>query len=225
MKEYAGKKILDLGCGDLFFLKHFSKDKPETEFYAIDIAFDKDFIEAEKHSHIKLYDSLKKLPENNNLRFDLIILMDVVEHIENDINFLKHLIESPFVSSSTIFFITVPAYNKLFFSHDKFLGHFRRYSNRSIDNTTTEAGLRTIDKGYFFFSLLIPRLFQVWKEKLKGGKNVISGTGLTHWNKNKALTMILKSFLIFDFRIHKSFKAMGIRTPGLSNYIICKKHA
>ncbi|PRX46302.1 class I SAM-dependent methyltransferase [Salegentibacter salegens] len=224
IKNYSGKKILDLGCGDLFFLNKFSEDKTDTDFYAVDTAFDEEYIKSEGVvSHIKLFNSLSNLP-NEDLFFDIVFLMDVVEHIENDVTFLENLKNNSFITEKTIILITVPAYQKLFCYHDHFLGHYRRYTNSTIENVTKKAGFKTLTKGYFFTSLLLPRFIEVIKENA-GKKNKIRGTRLTQWNKNNLTTQSIKKMLLFDFKIGQILKKIGINTPGLSNYLLCKIRA
>lgn len=221
--DYSGKNILDLGCGDLFFIKELNKRHPSAKYYAVDTAFDNRIIDSEKNSSLNVYKSMDDLPENETLKFDVIFLMDVIEHINDDLAFLKNLVDSQYVSQNTIFVITVPAFQRLFSNHDHFLKHYRRYNNRSLESTTTQSGLQTIEKGYFFFSLLIPRYIESRLDKVKGHTKQV-GTGLTNWDKPKFITDFLKNFLLVDYRIHKFLRRFGIKTPGLSNYIICKQH-
>ena len=82
--------------------------------------------------------------------------------------FLKDFVNSKYVNHETIFIITVPAYQKLFFSHDTFLKHFRRYTNTSLVRLIKKCGLDEIEKGYFFLSLLAPRYLSVQKERITG---------------------------------------------------------
>ncbi len=224
INDYKEKKILDLGCGDLFFIQKFSEDKPQTEFFAVDTAFNEEFIKNHKTNKIKIFRSLNDIPKQENLSFDIIFLMDVVEHIEDDLDFLKMLNKSSFVTEKTLVVITVPAYQTLFSQHDRFLGHYRRYTNSSIENVVKKAGFISLNKGYFFTSLLIPRTIEKLTEKIYDKKS-FNGTGLTHWNKNQLITQTLKRLLLLDYKIGKLLKNLGINLPGLSNYIICKKPA
>ena len=79
--------ILDLGSGDLFFIQKLKKLEPDATCYAVDIAFTPEFIKDHKALDIKIYNSIDKLP--TGVTYDIIYLMDVLEHIEDDENFLK----------------------------------------------------------------------------------------------------------------------------------------
>ena len=86
---------------------------------------------------------------------------------------------------------------------------------------TSLAGLETKEVGYFFFSLLLPRYLQVKKEKAQ--KNLDTTTGLVDYNGGALSTWLVKTVLVIDFKISLFFKLLGMKLPGLSNYIICKK--
>lgn len=219
--NYAGKKILDLGCGDLYFLEQFAKDKPETEFYAVDIAFEENLIHSKMNKLIHSYRSLEDLPEN--LTFDIVFLMDVIEHVEDDLAFLKNLMSSPFINNETLIVITAPAYQLLFCHYDRFLNHYRRYTNTTLNGLAAGAGLKIIDKGYFFFSLLLPRSVETLRDRMSGRKSAVKGTRLTTWSGQRMVTQALEKILYLDYRIHYFLKKMGFASPGLSNYLLCKK--
>lgn len=65
-------------------------------------------------------------------KFDTIIYIDVIEHIENDkaemVNAKAHLKEGGHL------IILVPAYNYLFSPFDKAIGHYRRYNQKMLLN-------------------------------------------------------------------------------------------
>ena len=139
--------------------------------------------------------------------------MDVVEHIEHDVAFLKDLIASRCVSNDTLFIITVPAFQELFSSHDVFLGHYRRYTNASIEKVIQEAGMQTLRKGYFFSSLLLPRYLEKLKESREVNKKP-EGTGLTLWNKNLFITKSIKTILLLDFKMTYFLGRAGLKLRG-----------
>ena len=57
-------------------------------------------------------------------------VFDVVEHIEDDVKFLKHLHD--LLEPGGMLYLTVPAYNFLWSGADDYAGHFKRYSFRTL---------------------------------------------------------------------------------------------
>ena len=115
----APLRVLDVGAGDLYFLhKVHEKFKPKT-IAAVDMAFDKN---NKKDGEIDVYTSLDDIQEEE--KFNIILLMDVLEHVKDDVSFLKDLQSRTFIDPEAIFIITVPAFQFLFSSHDIFLLHF-----------------------------------------------------------------------------------------------------
>jgi hypothetical protein len=201
---------------------------PKISFYAIDIAFTDDIIlkykELARNKNIFLFKSLDEAAVDLKKPADLILLLDVVEHIQDDKAFLRMLHNHPLVNEKTHIMITVPAFQKLFCSHDHFLGHYRRYTNNSLLQTTKECGFQKVKLGYFFFSLIPPRILQTLKEKISKPDLTNETTGLVEWNRSKFVTNLIKGILLFDYKIYKFIKSTtGFSLPGLSNYIVCKK--
>lgn len=83
-------------------------------------------------------------------------LFDVVEHIEDDIGFLKNVHKFMAVGGKLI--LTVPAYNLLWSQEDKYIGHYRRYTLRSISKALNKAGFKIEYKTYLFSFLVLPIL-------------------------------------------------------------------
>ncbi|MFA6923217.1 MAG: class I SAM-dependent methyltransferase [Bacteroidales bacterium] len=220
-------KILDVGCGDIFFIENLSKHFPLSEFYAVDTAFDEKILKELRNKFtdkpIFIENSLNNIELKKNHFFDFVLLLDVIEHIEDDIGFLTDLKNNIYINNNTYFIITAPAFNFLFSSHDVFLGHYRRYSNKTLYKSITQSGFETISSGYFFFSILISRLFKKVIERFFNVKKENQKEGIGNWNGNKILTLIIKKYLLFDFRISNCFRKIGIKIPGLTNYVICKK--
>ena len=96
-------------------------------------------------------------------------LFDVLEHIEDDAQFLKDVFR--LLKPGGYFFITVPAYNALWSPEDDHAGHFRRYSLRDLDSKLTKTGFRTHYKSYLFSILPLPIwLFRSLPSKVGIGK-------------------------------------------------------
>ena len=140
---------------------------------------------------------------------------------EREGSFLKELTALPNFTDETRILITVPAYQSLYCSHDDYLGHYRRYTNKSLTERLGKAGVQVDKKGYFFTSLLFPRIIQKTKEKIVKPKE--NTTGLVEWKGSKGKSKLLSSILFTDFKVMYFFKKLGINFPGLSNYAICRR--
>lgn len=79
-------------------------------------------------------------------------LFDVVEHIDNDILFLKKLYT--YMRPEGLLFITVPAYNFLWSKEDVEAGHYRRYTLRKLKRTLENTGFETVYSTYIFSFLI-----------------------------------------------------------------------
>ena len=78
--------------------------------------------------------------------FDLVVALDILEHIEDDAAVLRefHRICKP----GGMLLITVPAYNWIRSAHDDALGHYRRYSARQVAGLMRGAGFRLSKVSY-----------------------------------------------------------------------------
>ena len=85
--------------------------------------------------------------------YDLVAVLDVVEHIADDVGALKAMASC--LRPGGAILITVPAHGWMWSAHDVANHHHRRYSKRSLRAALAEAGLRGQSLGYFN-SLLFP---------------------------------------------------------------------
>lgn len=218
-------RVLDIGCGDTWLIEQLSETFTNAEFIAVDIAFTDTML---KHYRDKLdpnrFQVFKSLEDANNgylneKKVDLVLLLDVIEHIEDDIEFLKWVKTfNNTITQKTNFLITVPAYQLLFSQHDVFLEHYRRYTNKLLTENIQKAGYEKQKVGYFFFSLIPLRFLELLKEKLIDKEPEAKGIG--SW-KDKPVDSAIKNFLVFDFKVSQFLRKIGFKFPGLSNYIVC----
>lgn len=85
--------------------------------------------------------------------YDLVAVLDVVEHVEDDVAALKGMAEV--LKPGGAILVTVPAHPWMWSAHDTVNHHHRRYSKRTLDKAIRNAGLRHNGLGYFN-SLLFP---------------------------------------------------------------------
>ena len=229
IKKYPDKifTILDIGCGDTFVISQLSNHFKNLNFLAVDQEFSDDIKKRyqkeyqERNVNIEFYNSVKELnTKSTEAKADIVLLLDVVEHIEDDNTFISELSNHKLISEHTNIIITVPAFQTLFSEHDNFMGHYRRYNQRSLLKLIKRNRLYPQQRGYFFFTLLFARFFSKIKEFIFGPSKL---KGVGDYNQNRLFSRLLKLILIIDFRVMFALRKTGIRIPGLSTFVICKK--
>lgn len=85
--------------------------------------------------------------------FDLVCLLDVLEHIEDDVAALARV--ARLLKPGGRVLLTVPAYQWLWSAHDSAHHHFRRYTAAGLRRTAERAGLPVLRAAYFN-TLLFP---------------------------------------------------------------------
>ena len=83
-------------------------------------------------------------------------IFDVLEHIENDVDFLSQLNNK--LKNDGKLFITVPAYSLLWSNEDVKTGHYRRYTLKSLRKILIASNFK-IEYSTYFFSILIFPIF------------------------------------------------------------------
>ena len=145
-----GSRILEAGCGyggNLSLLSEFG-DLDAFEFNESAREF------ASNLSGIEVLPG--KLPDGLQLgarAYDVIALLDVLEHIDEDTASLKALAAQ--LSNQGRILITVPAFQWLWSAHDETHHHKRRYSRQQLEECIRSADLRVVNTGYFN-TLLFP---------------------------------------------------------------------
>ncbi len=85
--------------------------------------------------------------------FDLVVSLDVIEHLEDDLAALREFRRT--VAPGGALLVTVPAYQWLWSGHDEINHHHRRYTRRSLQRVAEQAGWKQVRTTYFN-SLLLP---------------------------------------------------------------------
>lgn len=84
-------------------------------------------------------------------------LFDMVEHIQDDVAFIKD-IRRMLVPGGRCY-LTVPAYPVLHSFDDKYIGHFHRYTRKSMHSLIEKAGMTLEYFTYFLAALPLPIFF------------------------------------------------------------------
>jgi 2-polyprenyl-3-methyl-5-hydroxy-6-metoxy-1,4-benzoquinol methylase len=147
----------DIGAGDAYFAKLLASNKKVV--YAIDNGYPND---REEQDGVVLLNSLDSLPDKS---VDCCIMMDVLEHIEDDRAFLKQATNK--LRDNGVVMITVPAFQFLFSNHDVFVKHYRRYNSRQLKKLIKDCNLKIERMYYFYTLLLVARLLSNFLSKNK----------------------------------------------------------
>ena len=92
-----------------------------------------------------------------SVSFDSIGLFDVLEHINDDIEFLNDI--NKVLENEGHLILTVPAFNFLWSKEDVDAGHYRRYKKKELVNKIENAGFSVEFSSYFFSILTLPIFF------------------------------------------------------------------
>lgn len=211
---FEGIKVLDLGCGDGFVARRLFSQLREKEVTAVDIYLTDELMRDMQNSKNGV-NYRKEIPKEGF--FDLVLLLDVLEHVKGDLGFLADLV-TEHVNKGGVVLITVPAFQSLHSRHDVFLGHYRRYRLRKLVEMVAEGGLMMKASGYLFLSLLLPKLILF---KLLNSTQAAEGVG--QWQRGRVVTGIITMLLNMDNRLLLTVNRLGIKIPGLTGWVLCEK--
>jgi tRNA1(Val) A37 N6-methylase TrmN6 len=215
-------QILDIGSGDAYVAHKFT-EVINAECSCVDIRYTKELIDkiskVYNNSSLNLYSSLDQV--NSDEGIDIVTLLDVIEHVPDDVQLIKEVLDYKQIHKDTLIIITVPAYQSLFSNHDHLLKHYRRYNMKMLENTIEKSGLEMVYGGYFFMSLIPPRVLEVIKEKISS-KPPEELQHLGNWDKSRWITETICFVLRMDYYLGEGFRKLRINIPGLSSFAICK---
>jgi hypothetical protein len=162
-------------------------------------------------------------------RFDLVLLLDVLEHVRDDGRWLSELVATSLAPNGVIL-ISVPAFRWLFTERDHLLGHYRRYTASSLRAVLDESGLTVQRSGGLFHSLVIPRATQRLVERVRGPRKLPDSgppaaieTELGRWRAGAVGTALACAWLAGDVACALAASRLGVTLPGTSLWAICTR--
>jgi len=214
-----GDALLDVGCGDGYVMGELARSHPMARFVGVDSALSAELVEKinAQNRNVRAFARMETLPK----KIRAVLLLDVLEHVEDDAGFLRGIASRPELAKAE-FFITVPAFTRLFSHHDRFLGHFRRYSLAQLKETASTAGLAVLNGGYFFFSLLPFRMWRAFLDSKEPFDPSKTG-GVAGWKGRGWIDAVITSLLYADYKAGRFLNKLGLTPPGLSCFVVCKR--
>lgn len=155
-----GARVLDVGCGTGAIL---SKLSEQFEAYGTDTsALAVEFCRQRGLANAFCC-TLDTFPRPE-LQFDLVTMLDVIEHIEDDSATLRQA--GRLLRSGGRLLVTVPAYQFLWSHHDDLNHHKRRYTRTALRQVLEQSGF-TVEMLSYYNTLLFPTaLFERIVEKM-----------------------------------------------------------
>lgn len=136
------RQVLDVGAGSGFFSRYLLANTALESACCVDTSYRADGDETEAGKPILFRTGVDQCD------CDLVLMMDVLEHVEDDVGLLVSYRDK--VPPGSRFLISVPAFQWLWSDHDVFLEHQRRYRLTQLEAVVEQAGLRVITGTYYF---------------------------------------------------------------------------
>ena len=156
--DFMPSTILDIGAGSGFFSRYLLRRTTAKRAWCVDIGYEMESDSVEGEKPIQFRRSIQAVDA------DLVLLMDVLEHVDDDIGLLSDYVRR--VPPGARFLVSVPAFRFLWSEHDEFLEHKRRYTLPEVERLVGQASL-TIEYSAYYFGFVFPiavttRLFRRW---------------------------------------------------------------
>jgi hypothetical protein len=210
--------LLDVGAGDAWFADQLTQALPSGSHAT---CWDTNYTPEDLVTLGGAVAQLSLTTEKPLCTFSGILMLDVIEHVADDVGFVAGIVRDCLEDDGWIL-ISVPAYQRLFTSHDKAVKHYRRYSPHGCSDVLREAGLQVVAQGGLFQSLLAVRGAQAAREHLAGTRKPWAGPGA--WSGGPRLTRMVTTTLDVESRFSFGLGARtGMALPGLSHWAFCRR--
>jgi 2-polyprenyl-3-methyl-5-hydroxy-6-metoxy-1,4-benzoquinol methylase len=137
--------ILEVGAGTGTMTRVLARSNQITAFEPSQDARNELILRTKDLSNVRVIDDLQEC--GVGAKFDLVLLVNVLEHIQHDVQFLKELRE--YLTQNGRLVVLSPAHNCLYSRFDASIGHVRRYTRRTLRRTFEEAGYKSPSVRYF----------------------------------------------------------------------------
>ena len=143
--------VVDYGCGTGGLLRQLHAKMGFRAHLGVDPSPDAIEVAQQRGGHYRRVEEGRFQPPPDT---DVVLMMDVLEHIEDDLGFLMGLI--PKLHANARLILSVPAFPSLYSDWDRQLGHHRRYTRTSLRRTLESAGAQ-VEFIRYAFAYLVPR--------------------------------------------------------------------
>ncbi len=212
-------RVLDVGAGDGWFARQLLDSLPAAAAVTCwDAHYDHHMLASFTAEGGPRVHFTRERPSGH---FDLIMLLDVLEHVEHDAEFLAPLVRENLAPGGTVL-VSVPAWQQLFTEHDTRLRHYRRYAPRAAAALIEQSGLTIVRRGGLFHGLLLPRTAAKARELIAPPAANGEPPALD-WHGGPWVTRAVDWLLAADNQLSLLASRASVELPGLSWWALCKR--
>lgn len=187
-KEKIGPTFIEIGCGHGAVIKQF-EDRFNVEVDGCDLnmlALNQIKETIGRIFCLDIFDKPKELLD----KYDGVLLLDVIEHIDNDLFFLENSLA--YVKEGGLVIINVPALNTLFSKYDTSAGHKRRYNKKMMRELFAKCNIDEVSISYWGLSLIpIAIIRKIMLNFVSKDKIISKGFKTPNHTVNKILNWVL----------------------------------
>jgi len=146
-RRYLGRNVLEVGCGSGNFTTLIAADGHKVtgcDLHAPYVEIARARLAAYPEARVLCADATQAEFGGG---YDTVVLLDVLEHIEDDVGFLTHLRATLLPGGRII--LKVPANRWLFCGMDTAIGHYRRYDKSSLRDKLRAGGFEVVEQLHF----------------------------------------------------------------------------
>ncbi len=223
-----GIRVLDVGAGDGYLASVLlPRLRPDGAVLCYDALYPTDVLERLRAQAAPELSFTNQRPDR---AFDLVLLLDVLEHVADDCDLLADVVRD-LVRPGGFLVASVPAWPEFFTQHDRMLGHHRRYRPARLQQLLQHCDLTVVEQGGLFHSLLAVRGWEKLAELVRGihsqpgpeSAPSVADTAVAHWQGRAWLSQAVLSGLALDRAVGQMCARAGVRLPGLSAWAIARK--
>jgi len=144
---FLGQEVLEIGCGN----GNFTVLLAQQCLRVVAVDLDQEYVRAAKSrlagkaGVTVLHADATQMQWRSS--FDTVVMLDVLEHIQDDVQMLRSL--SHCLKPQGKLIVKVPALEWLYSPMDEAIGHYRRYNKNTLNKSFRKAGFSNSSMWYF----------------------------------------------------------------------------